>query len=128
VQVVAVTKQLPPATTATAAVPVTGTLQIDIQHQFANAVASVWLDNVLVYTQALKGDKSRRALVFQTVVGHQFDAIRVPMGRHEVRVRIQSAAESYDETKTITEAFIRDEGTLRIICDKKHDDLQLTIQ
>jgi serine/threonine protein kinase len=128
VKVVAADKQLPTPTTATAVVPVTGTLQIDIQHQFANAVASVWLDNVLVYTQALKGDKGRRALVFRTVVGHQFDAVRVSIGKHKVRVRIESPTELYDQTKTLAEAFIRDEGTLRIICDKKHDDLSLALQ
>jgi serine/threonine protein kinase len=128
VQVVAANKQLPPPTTATAVVPVTGTLQIDIQHQFANAVASIWLDNVLVYTQALKGDKGRRALVFRTVVGHQSDAVRVSIGKHKVRVRIQSPTELYDQTKTLAEAFIRDEGTLRILCDKKHDDLTLALQ
>jgi len=73
-------------------------------------------------------DRTRRAVVFQKVVGHQFDSVMVPMGKHQVRVRIQSVAESYDQTKTIAEAFIRDEGALRIICDKKHDDLQLTLR
>jgi hypothetical protein len=125
---VAADKQWPPPTTATAVVPVTGTLQIDIQHQFANAVASVWLDNVLVYTQALKRDKGRRALVFRKVIGHQFDAVRVSIGKHKVRVRIQSPTEPYDQTKTLAEAFIRDEGTLRIMCDKKHDDLTVALQ
>jgi hypothetical protein len=128
VQVGVADKQLPPATTPAAAVPVMAMLRINIQHQFANAVASIWIDNVLVYTQALKGDKSRHALVFQRVVGHQFDTVRVSMGRHKVRVQVQSPPESYDQTKTMAEAFIRDEGTLRIICDKKHDDLLLTIQ
>lgn len=128
VRVVAANKQLPPAATSISAVPLKATLQIEIEHQFANALASVWLDNILVYTQSLQGDKSRRALVFQRVVGHQFDTVRVPMGKHEVRVRIQSATDSYDQAKTIADAFIRNEGTLRIICDKKHDNLQLTLQ
>jgi len=88
----------------------------------------VWLDNVLVYTHSLQGDKSRRALVFQRIVGHQSEAVTVPMGKHEVRVRVESDPESYDQSSGITDAFIRAEGTLRIICDKKHDDLQLTLQ
>jgi serine/threonine protein kinase len=127
-RVITVNKQLPLSTTSTAAAPVTATLQIDIEYQFAHAQASVWLDNVLVYTQSLQGEKRRYALVFQQVVGQRFDTLRVPMGRHEVRVRIQSATESYDQTKTIAAAFIRDEGTLQILCDKKHQDLQLTLQ
>jgi serine/threonine protein kinase len=124
---IAANTQLRPATTSIAG-PVRATLQIEIVHQFANATASVWLDNVLVYTQSLQGDKSRRALVLQKVVGHQLDTVRVAVGKHEVRVRIQSATESYDQAKTIADAFIRDEGMLRIICDRKHDDLQLTLQ
>jgi serine/threonine protein kinase len=128
IRVMAVKKPLPLTTTPMATVPVTATLQIDIEHQFAHAQASVWVDNVLVYTQSLQGEKKRRALVFRQVVGQQFDTIRLPVGRHEVRVRIQSATESYDQTKTIAAAFIRDEGTLQIICDKKHQDLQLTLQ
>ena len=128
VQPIGMGQQSPPPTTLRAAVPVTATLQIDIQHQFTNATAWVWLDNVLVYAQTLKGDRSRRALVLRTVVGHQVDTVRVSMGKHELRVRIQSSSETYDQTKTLAEAFIRDEGTLRIICDKKHDDLMLTLQ
>jgi hypothetical protein len=55
----------PPAT-------VPGTLQIEIHHQFASAQASVWLDNRLIYTHSLHGDKKTRALVFRKVEGHQF--------------------------------------------------------
>ena len=120
--------QLPPAKIPVAAVPVTATLQIEIEHHFTNALASVWLDKVLVYTQPLQGDKTRRALLFQKVVGHQFEAIRVPMGRHEVRVRIQSASESYDQSKTIADALVRNESTLRIICGNKRNELQLTLR
>ena len=128
VRVVAANMQLPPAPTPKVVDPIKAKLQIDIEHQFASAVASVWLDDVLVYTQSLQGDKTRRAVVFQKVVGHQFDSVMVPMGKHQVRVRIQSATESYDQTKSIAEVFIHDEGVLRIICGKKHDDLQLTVR
>ena len=69
-------------------------------------------------------------MAWQAFRGNEHDkpSTVVPMGRHQVRVRIQSAAESYDQTKSIAEVFIRDEGVLRIICDKKHDDLQLTLR
>ena len=126
--IIATKRQLAPLTVSTAAAPVMAALQIRIEHQFAKAVASVWLDNVLVYTRPLEGDKKRHALVFQQVVGQRFDIIKVAMGKHEVRVRVQSDTESYDRTKTIANAFIRDEGTLHILCDKKHADLQLTLQ
>src|SRR3984893_10186908 len=39
--------QLPPAKIPVAAVPVTATLQIEIEHHFKNALAPVWLDKAL---------------------------------------------------------------------------------
>ena len=120
--------QLPPPKIPAAAVLANATLQIEIEHHFTTALASVWLDKVLVYTQSLQGDKTRRALLFRKVVGHQFEAIRVPMGKHEVRVRIQSASESYDQTRTIADALVRNESRLRIICGNKRSELQLTLR
>jgi hypothetical protein len=120
--------QLPPAKIPVAAVPANATLQIEIEHHFTNALPSVWLDKVLVYKQSLQGDKTRRALLFQKVVGNKFEAIRVPMGKHEVRVRIQSASESYDQSKTIADVLVGKESTLRIICGNKRSELQLTLQ
>src|SRR3984893_14887790 len=120
--------QVPPAKLSVAAVPVTATLQIEIEHYFTNALASVWLDKRFVFTQPLQGDKTRRALLFQKVVGHQFEAIRVPMDRHEVRVRIQSASESYDQSRTIADVLVRKESTLRIVCSNKRSELKLTVQ
>lgn len=119
--------QTPAATNPTAALPANVTLQIEIEHQFTDAHAMVWLDNVLVYTQSLQAGTSRRALLFRRIKGHHFEVVKVPMGKHEVRVRIQSVTDSYDQSKTIAKAFIRNEGRLRIICDKKHDDLHLTL-
>jgi serine/threonine protein kinase len=120
--------QLPPANIPVPAVLANATLQIEIEHHFTNALASVWVDKVLVYTQSLQGDKTRRALLFRKVVGHQFEAIRVPMGKHEVRVRIQSATDSYDQSKTMADALVRNESTLRIICGNKRSELKLTLQ
>jgi serine/threonine protein kinase len=113
---------------AAASAPVHAILQIEIEHHFTNALASVWLDEVLVYTHSLQGKKTRRALLFRKVAGHHFDAISVPVGKHEVRVRVQSAKDSYDESKTIAEVLLRSKGTLRIVCGKKPDKLQLTLQ
>jgi len=108
--------------------PMNGTLQIEIHHRFANARAWIWLDNRLVYTHSLLGDNKTRALVFRRVEGRQFETIGVPTGKHKVRVRIQSVANHYDQSKTIADAFIRNESTLRIVFGKKSDQLQLTLQ
>jgi serine/threonine protein kinase len=120
---------VPPANIPVAAVPASATLLIEIDHHFIDARASVWLDNDLVYAHSLRGDSKRRALVFRKVEGHQFEAVRVPAGKHDVRVRIQSAADSYDQSKTIADASIgSSESMLRIVCGKKPGQLQLILE
>jgi serine/threonine protein kinase len=114
------------ASTPTA--PADAMLQIEIEHHFTNAIVSVWVDNDLVYTHSLLGDKQRRAVVWRKVVGHQFQVIRVAPGKHQVRVRIQSKADSYDQSRMIAAAFIRGASLLRIVCGNKGEGLQLTLQ
>jgi serine/threonine protein kinase len=111
------------------AVSSAATLRIEIDHHFIDARASVWLDNNLVYADSLHGDPKRRGLIFRRVEIHQFEAVRVAAGKHDVRVRIQSAADSYDQSETMADAMIgSNESVLRIICGKKPGQLQLILQ
>lgn len=110
------------------AAPADTMLQIELEHHFTDATASVWVDDGLVYTQPLLGKKQRHGLVFRKVVGHQFQVVRVPSGRHQVRVRIQSAADSYDQSRISSVAFVQGVSLLRIICDDKGGGLQLSFK
>jgi serine/threonine protein kinase len=103
-------------------------LQIQIDHHFTDGHASIWVDNGLVYTQSLHADTRKRALLFRTVKGRQLEAVRVVPGAHKVRVRIQSAADSYDRSSIIADAFIDNNTVLRIVCDNKNKGLQVTLQ
>ena len=115
-------------TVAGAQHPADATLQIEVEHHFTDARASVWLDNDLVYTKSLHGEKQRRALLFQRVSGRQFDVIQVPSGTHQVRVRVHSAGDSYDQAKIIPGASIRGASLLRITCGGKGEGLQVALQ
>lgn len=103
-------------------------LQIEVEHHFADASASVWLDNRLIYTKALHGEKQRRALLFKRVNGQQFDVIKVPSGTHQLRVRVHSDVDAYDQSKMIADASIQSASVLRIDCGQKGAGLQLTLQ
>jgi hypothetical protein len=106
-----------------------GTLQIQIQHPFTKGWAAVWLDNRLVYTHSLHGEIKSRALVLRRVEGRQSASIGVPIGEHKVRVRIQSAADHYDQSKTVDGAFTKDrKSVLQIFCPKKPGELRLTFR
>jgi serine/threonine protein kinase len=106
-----------------------GTLRIEIEHDFTEAHASVWVDNSLVYEHLLHGDSKRRGLVFRKVEGYQLDAVRVPTGQHNVRVRIQSSNDSFDETTTMADATIgTNDSILRVVCGKKSRRLELRLE
>jgi serine/threonine-protein kinase len=106
-------------------VPADGILQVEVEHHFTDATASVWIDNNLVYTQPLLGKKHRHGLIFRQVTGHQFQVVRVTPGKHQVRVRIESTADGYDQSKVAAVEFAQGVSRLRIVCGDKTDGLQL---
>lgn len=106
---------------------VTAKLNIEIEHHFSSAHASVWLDRKLVYSSSLKGETKKRALLFRQTKGFESGELEVEPGKHEVRVRIKSPTVPYDNTKTIAGNFSAGTTqTLRITCDK--DRLQLALR
>ena len=113
-----------PATTIVSS----GRLRIEIEHDFTEAHASVWVDNSLVYEHLLHGDSKRRGLIFRKVEGYQLDAVNVPTGKHNVRVRIHSSNDSFDETTTMADATIgTNDSILRVVCGKKSGRLELRL-
>ncbi len=117
---------------ATVTPPVaTATLELQIEYQFAEAEASVWLDNQLIYSQKLYGESKKRALLFKKVEGRERNSVKVPAGQHRINVRIQSETDQYDQSQTISGNFAASsKSTLAITCDKHgHDhELQLALQ
>ena len=114
-----------PASENKTPVPSDAMLQVEVEHHFSDATVSVWVDNSLVYTQPLLGKKQRHGLVFRKVVGHQFQVVRVTAGKHQVRVRVESPVDAYDQSKIASMEFVPGVSLLRIICGDKADGLQL---
>jgi hypothetical protein len=107
------------------------TLELQIEYQFAEAEASVWLDNQLIYSQKLYGESKKRALLFKKMEGRERNSVKVPAGQHRINVRIQSETDQYDQSQTISGNFaVSSKSTLAITCDKHGHDhkLQLALQ
>ena len=107
------------------------TLVLQIEYQFSEAEATVWLDNQLIYSQKLYGESKKRALLFKKVEGRERSSLKIPAGQHRVNVRIQSDPDQYDQSQTISGNFAANgKNTLAITCDKHgHDhELQLALQ
>ena len=105
------------------------TMQIEIEHPFEQAEVTIWLDNHALYSRSLRGQTSKHALVFKQVHGHQSDSFQVPSGQHEIHVRVHSIDGSFDQSRTIT-GLLPPNGIplLHVFCDKRRDELRVTLQ
>jgi serine/threonine protein kinase len=96
------------------------TLDIEIEHKFTEAQLSIWVDSHLSYTHALEGTNKKHLVVFHSVQGHEFHAVEIPAGDHQLRVRVTSDANRVDKSATIAGKFASGkEKLLKIHFDKQ---------
>jgi serine/threonine protein kinase len=109
--------------------PAPAELDLEIEHPFTEARASLWLDNQLVYTQVLHADPKNHLLVFRKTQGHESHKIELRSGKHLVKVRVQSHVTAYDQSRTVVVNLApKGENTLLVSCDRKHNLLEITLQ
>jgi tRNA A-37 threonylcarbamoyl transferase component Bud32 len=96
------------------------TLQVEVDHKFASAHLSIWVDDRLTYTHVLAGTDQKHLVVFHHVGGHEFHTMQVASGKHRVRVRVTSDGNVSDQSSTVTGDFASDhDNVLRIDFDKR---------
>jgi serine/threonine-protein kinase len=104
-------------------------LDLAVQHQFKDATLFVWVDEKLALTRPLHGGTQKRMMVFNGIRGVDSETLRIPAGRHALRVRALSADETIDLSKTVTAEFIGGgEKSLQVIIDKHNTAIHLTWQ
>ena len=104
-------------------------LDLAVQHQFKDATLFVWIDDHLALTRALHGGTQKRMMVFNGIRGVDSETLRIPAGRHALRVRALSADETIDLSKTVTTEFIGGgEKSLQVVIDKHNTAIHLTWQ
>lgn len=104
------------------------TLEIEVEHKFAAAHLSIWVDDRLTYTHLLEGADKKHLVVFHNVQGHEFHAMQIPPGKHSLRVQVVSGADSYDESRTIAGEFASGKETMLRIDFNKRRELNLSLQ
>jgi hypothetical protein len=110
-------------------VPVTpATLEIEVDHKFAEANLSVWVDDSLTYTHVLEGTDKKRLGVFHHVQGHEFHAMQISPGKHSLRVQVSSEAVTYNQSATVTGDFVTAQENVLHISFNKHGDMALALQ
>jgi serine/threonine protein kinase len=105
------------------------TLEIEVEHNFAEAHLSIWVDGHLSYTHLLEGTDKKHLVVFHHVQGHEFHAVQIPPGKHLLRVQVTpSSGATDDKSATITGDFASStEKLLRVQFDKR-GEMNLSLQ
>jgi serine/threonine protein kinase len=103
-------------------------LEIEIDHKFADAHLSIWVDDVLTYMHPLAGIEQKRLIVFRHIHGHEFHAVQIPPGKHSLRVQVTSAAGLSEQSAMIDGEFASGtENMLRILFDD-NGEMKLSLQ
>jgi serine/threonine-protein kinase len=104
------------------------TLVIEVDHRFAEAKLSVWVDDRLTYTHMLEGTDKKRLVVFHHVQGHEVHAIQLSAGKHHLRVEVAPGGGVSDQSATVAGDFNGGrENVLQVNFDKS-GEMNLTLQ
>ncbi len=105
------------------------TVELAVQHQFKDATLTVWVDDQLTLTRPLHGGAQKRLVVFNGVKGMQSETLKIPAGKHTLRLRAQSADQTVDLSKTISADLAGgDDKTLQVTFDKHNTAMRVTWQ
>ena len=101
-------------------------VQVEIQHHFNGAKASIWFDDKLVFDHNLRGADQRHPLL-RAVEVNQVTTFQFAPGKHWLQVRIVSASNNYDQVETLdTDLAPGSERVLYVNCDKRK--MQVALQ
>jgi serine/threonine protein kinase len=100
--------------------PVTSAkVQVEIQHQFNAAKASIWFDDKLISDQNLRGGDQKHSLL-RTVEINQVMTFQFPPGKHWLQVRVLSPRNNYDQIETLdVDLTPNSERVLSVNCSKR---------
>jgi hypothetical protein len=104
-------------------------LDLAVQHQFKDATLFVWVDGKLALTRPLHGGTQKRMVVFSGIRGVDSETLKIPAGKHVLRVRALSSDETIDLSKTISSEFVGGGNkSLQVTFDKRNTLMHLSWQ
>jgi serine/threonine protein kinase len=86
-------------------VSVSSMLEIEVDHKFADARMSIWVDDELTYTHPLLGVEKKHLVVFHRVQGHEFHAVPIPPGKHRLRVEVNPGGGASEQSAFVEGEF-----------------------
>src|ERR1700676_4714248 len=104
-------------------------LDVAVHHQFKDATLFVWVDDQLALTRPLHGGIQKKMVVFNGIHGVDSETLRIPAGKHALRLRALSADQTIDLSKTVSAEFIGGgEKSLQVTFDKHNTAMRLSWQ
>jgi serine/threonine-protein kinase len=103
-------------------------LEIEVEHKFAVAHLSIWVDDSLTYTHTLEGTDKKRLVVFHQVQGHEFHAMQLSPGKHLLRVQVTTDAANSEQSGTITGEFASGKEMMLRIHFSKQGKMDLSLE
>jgi eukaryotic-like serine/threonine-protein kinase len=104
------------------------TLDIEIEHKFPQAQLSIFVDSALTYTHPLEGVDKKRLVVFHSVQGHEFHAVQIPEGNHQIRATITTDPSAPDHSGVVTGNFVSGQEKMLHIHFDKHGEMSLSLE
>jgi predicted Ser/Thr protein kinase len=103
-------------------------LEIEVEHKFAEARLSIWVDDSLTYTHTLEGTDKKRLVVFHQVQGHEFHAMQLSPGKHFLRVQVASGAANGEQSATVEGEFVSGKEKMLHIHFTKQGKMDLSLE
>jgi len=105
------------------------TLDLAVQHQFKDATLFVWVDDKLTLTRQLHGAAQKHLVVFNGLRGSESETLKIPAGKHVLRVRTLSADQTIDLSRSVSAEFVGGgEKSLQVTIDKHNTVMKLSWQ
>ena len=99
-----------------------------MDHKFAEAHLSIWVDDRLTYTHSLEGTDKKHLVVFHHVQGHEFHAVQISPGKHVLRVQVTTGAGTSEQSDTVTGDFATGTEKMLRIQFSKNGEMTLRLQ
>jgi eukaryotic-like serine/threonine-protein kinase len=103
-------------------------LEIEVEHKFADASLSIWVDDTLTYTHTLEGTDKKRLVVFHQIQGHEFHAVQVSPGKHVIRVQVIPSAAKGEQSGTVAGEFVGGKETMLHVHFTKQGKIDLSLE
>ena len=106
----------------------TANLRVSVQHGLRTAQVTIWVDDQLAYQGRMTGAVRKRfGLIPGAVQGSFSHTVRVPAGKHAVKLQVSAPGEGYDEVRAIEGQFpANGDAALRAVA--RHEDMDLSWQ